>query len=185
MSHRHSLIIAALTVMACIAATGCAREELANAPITPFTLDIVPSKSFGDTASITMAYNKPGDFYVVLTNVSNEPQAVWETWNSWGYQTIYFKFAMADGPKSVVSMKQLDFTRNGPSTFVIQPKEHQVYAIRLNEKWEAHPAVRKADEMPIKVQAIYDVPMTAEAPQHNVWTGHVESKTYSLVLRQW
>src|SRR5216684_8239058 len=103
MSQWHSLLIALLTLVSCAAATSCAHEKLADAPMSPFTLDVVPSKSFGDTGSITMAYNMPRDFYVVLTNVSNEPQAVWESWNSWGYQTISFDLMTANGKKFVLS----------------------------------------------------------------------------------
>ena len=45
----------------------------------PFTLSITPSDSSVDTRGITMAVRQPQEFYVVLTNLSNEPQAVWES----------------------------------------------------------------------------------------------------------
>src|SRR6266481_3984441 len=60
---------------------------------SPFSLSVVPEASHGEPfgSSIEMAHNKPRDFYVVLTNVSSQTQAVWEYWNSWGYQTLSFE----------------------------------------------------------------------------------------------
>jgi hypothetical protein len=154
---------------------------------SPFSLSVVPETSHGEGfgSSIEMAHNKPRDFYVVLTNVSSEPQAVWEYWNSWGYQTVSFELTTVDGKKFIVSRRQGNFTRNFPSTFLIEPGEHQVYAIRLDERWETHPLLPKTDEAPITLRAIYEVAPTPEAPQHKVWTSRVESRTYSLKLRQW
>jgi hypothetical protein len=55
-----------------------------DTPKGPFSLAVVPTGSHSEGGSITMAQNKPRDFYVVLTNASKEPQAAWENWNSWG-----------------------------------------------------------------------------------------------------
>ncbi len=154
---------------------------------SPFSLSVVPEASHGEGfgSSIEMAHNKPRDFYVVLTNVSSQTQAVWEYWNSWGYQTVSFEVTMADGKKFVVSRAQGYFTRNFPSTFLIEPGEHQVYAIRLDERWETHPSLPKADETAITLKAVYEVPPTPEAAQYKVWTGRLESRTYDFRLRQW
>jgi hypothetical protein len=158
-----------------------------DVPAAPFSLVVVPTKSFGDQhgASITMANNKPRDFYVVLTNVSKEPQAVWEYWNSWGYQTISFELTTADGRKMVISKRPQMFMVNFPSIFLIQPGEHYVYVIRLDKEWQARPTVPKAGEMSIKLKAIYEVSATPEATQYKVWTGRLESHIYSFTLRQW
>jgi len=132
-----------------------------------------------------MAHNKPRVFYLVLTNVSGEPQSVWEHGNSWGYRNISFEFTSANGRKAVVSEAAQGFTMNVPSTFLIQAGEHQVYSIELDKWWEAHPAVPKVDEMPITLKAIYEVSSTPQATERKVWTGRVESKSYKLTLSQW
>lgn len=147
---------------------------------SPFSLSIVPG-----TGGITMAKIKPREFYVVITNVSGAPQSIWEYWNSWGYQAISFELTMADGKKFVLSKKQEEFTRNFPSTFVVEPGEHQVYPIKLDEWWETHPSLPKTDEMPIKLKAVYEVTTTVEATQYKVWTGRLESHSYNFSLRQW
>jgi len=129
-----------------------------------------------------MAADKARDFYVVLTNISGEHQAVWDVWNSWGYRAISFDMTTADGKRFVISKREQDFTRNGPSTFVVEPGEHQVYAIRFDKSWEVRPTLPKVGEMPITLKAIYEISPTPESVQHQVWTGRVESHSYQLSL---
>ncbi len=154
-------------------------------PKSPFAIAVVPTQSYGEGGTITMAHVKTREFFVVLTNVSTKPQAVFEAWNSWGYQTISFEFTRASGKKVVVSARQRDFTRNFPSTFTIQPGEHQVFAVRLDQYWEAKPALPKLNEMPITLRAIYEVLPSPEGSERRVWTGRLKSHEYKLTLRQW
>ena len=146
---------------------------------TPFSVSIVPGRS-----GITIARAKPDEFYVVLTNFSAAPQPVWETWNTWGYQTISFELVTADGKRYGISRRQEGFTRNFPSTFLIKPGENQVFAIRLDNRWEIRPSLPKKDEMPITLKAIYQIAPTPEATETKVWTGRVESHSYTFQLRQ-
>ncbi len=158
-------------------------EPIAKARETwrsPFSLSIVAG-----IGGITMAKNKPREFYVVITNVSGGPQSIWQYSNRWGYQAISFELTMADGKKFGLSKKQEGFTRNFPSTFVVEPGEHQVYPIKLDEWWETHPALPKTDEMLITLKAVYEVSVTPEASQYKVWTGRLESRAYNFSLRQW
>lgn len=154
------------------------KEEGLSQP--PFSLSIVPGRS-----GVTIAKKNPDEFYVVLTNISRLPHAIWESWNSWGYQTISFELTMADGRKFVLSKKQEEFTANFPSTFDVNPGEHQVYPIKLDEWWETRPTLPKRDEMPITLKAVYEVTPTPEATQYKVWTGRLESPSYNFLLRQW
>lgn len=151
----------------------------------PFSVDLVPTHSSATAATITMAHDTRNDFYIVLTNVSDRPQSVWEYWNSWGYRSISLQFITQEGQKILVTKKLEDFTRNFPSTFLLRPGEHQVFAIRLDHWWQAHPALPDNDQPPITVKVIYEVHPTPEATKYNVWTGRVESKDYNVVLRHW
>ncbi len=155
-----------------------------DAPKPPFSLAVVPSVSY-DGEGITMAPKTPQEFYVVLTNQSQETQAVWETRNSWGYQTISFELTTAEGKTFIISKRQQGFTKNAPTTFLINPGEHQVFAIRLDDEWETHPMLPKRDEMSVRLKAVYEVPSTAEATKFKVWTGRIESHSYNFMLRQW
>ena len=157
-----------------------------NSVQAPFSLSIVPSTSDERGGTITMAQHKPDTFYVVVTNVSQQSQALWGWWNSWGYFAISFEVATDDGRKVTLSRKRtIVFTTNVPSTFVIAAGQHQVYAVQLDKWWETQPMLRRAEEMPVKLKAVYEVSPTAESAQHKVWTGRVESKTYDFTLRQW
>ena len=151
---------------------------------TPFTVTIVPTRSASNSRMITIASEKPHEFYVVLTNVSNESQSAWETWNSWGSRTISFEFTVANKPPILVTRGPEGFTVNFPSTFLIPPGEHKVYPIRLDKRWDVG-SIPKSTETPVSVKAVYQVPNTPEAVEYHVWTGRVESGSYQFTLRQW
>jgi len=158
----------------------------AQGPKPPFSLSVVPTFNHGEgDGSIEMARQMAREFYVVLTNVSGESQAIWESWNSWGYRAISFEITTADGKRFVISKGLEEFTVNGPTTFVVEPGEHQVYAIRLDKSWDVRPSLTKHDEMPITLKAVYEVFSTPESAQFRVWTGRIESHSYKLSLRQW
>lgn len=151
---------------------------------TPFTLSIVPTRSTSDSRLITIASQKPDEFYVVLTNISNEPQSVWETWNSWGSQTISFEFTLPDNRRVVVSKGPQGFTMNFPSTFLIPSGGHKVYPIRLDKWWNVG-SIPKSTEMLVSLKAVYEVPVTPEAASYHVWSGRVESGIDKFTLKQW
>jgi hypothetical protein len=161
-----------------------AAEQPAAKVAEPFTLTVVPSRSFPRGRSISFADDKPEEFFVVLTNPTKDIQPVFEYWNSWGYQNVSFEFTMPDGKKLVVSKRPQGFTKNFPSTFLIPPGEHRVYAIRLDKEWEVQPPLAAA-ETQITLKAIYEVAVTPEATEHKVWTGRIESKPYNLTLYHW
>jgi hypothetical protein len=102
-----------------------------------------------------------------------------------GYQTISFELITSNGKKFVLSRGPEAFTKNNPTTFAVQPGEHQVYAIHLDKWWVSNPALPKMDEMPIILKAVYQVSPRREASAHNVWTGRVKSHSYHFTVRQW
>ena len=153
-------------------------------PKAQFELSIVPTRSSSDSRVITIAAQNPHEFYVVLTNISNEPQPVWETGNSWGSQTISFEFTLPDKRSVVVSKGPEYFTVNRPSTFLITPGEHKVYPIRLDKWWDVG-AIPKSPGILVSLKAIYQVSYTPEAAEYHVSTGRVESGNYQFTLRQW
>ena len=148
----------------------------------PFTLAVVPSQRSPHERYIIMSANSPEEFYVVLTNTSKDAQAVFESWNSWGYQNVFFEFTTPAGKRVVVSKRPHDFSWDTPSTILIPPGEHQVYAIRLDKRWETRPVLTADAEMQITLRAIYQVTADPKATQHKVWIGRVESKIYNLNL---
>jgi hypothetical protein len=107
------LLIVMVFVTACNTrkAASSTKAEIGVPKPPPLSISVVPASSRGEGfgSSISMANEKPSDFYVVLTNTSSEQQAVWEYWNSWGYQTISFELTTADGKKFLVSRRERRF----------------------------------------------------------------------------
>jgi hypothetical protein len=138
---------------------GCVGTET---PKPPFALSVVPTASWQKGSAISMARDRPWTFYIVLTNISNEPKTVWEDGNSWGYYAISFEIRTSDGQKVVISKQPQIFGKNTPDTFLIKPDEHKVYQIRLNEDWATQPTIHKTNEMPVTLRARYDISPTPE-----------------------
>jgi hypothetical protein len=175
---------------------GCSTPQAGQPPAasseklgqSPFVISVVPFRSYDEPVGreITMAKKSPGSLYVILMNVSKEPQEAFETWNSWGYQAISFEIQTADSRTVAISKKRQDFTVNGATTFFIPPGEHMVYPISLDETWDAVPPLPMADEtpgIPITIKAIYEVRPTPESARLKVWTGRLESNSYHFKFR--
>jgi hypothetical protein len=101
-----------------------------------------------------MAYDTPWLFYVVLTNISNEPQTVWEDGNSWGDQVISFRVVAGAGTKAVIPKRAGFFGKDTPQAFVVRPGEHKVYEVRLARGWTSSPLLPKVNEIDVKLTAL-------------------------------
>jgi len=62
-----------------------------------------------------------------------------------------------------------------------------VYSIRLDDDWDAVPALPIADQtrIPITIKAIYQLDPTLESAAQKVWIGRLESRNYNLKFRHW
>jgi len=109
----------------------------------------------------------PDVFYVVLTNISEEPQPVFETWNSWGYKSASFEVETADGHKFAISKKPQKFTVNFPSTFLFLPVSIWFTPSPWTIDGRAVPRLPMADEtpIPITIRAVYEMGTSQEARQ--------------------
>jgi hypothetical protein len=165
----------------------------ADAPLPPLSLAIVPTHCFGEDCIIMMGDEKPLEFYVVLTNNSRQNQPVYEDWSSWGFQTISFELTTAEGKKYVISKRDHNFDVNRPTSFLIKPGQHQVFAIRFDDDWETNPAPLWKAEMRVTLKAIYEVPSSygtfgdivfPATVKEKVWKGRIESPGYAITLVQ-
>ena len=177
-------------VAVCAIALSCNRSVPKEVPKTdapPFAVSIVPARSDATARGISMAADTLDTFYVVLTNVSPQPQAAFETWNSWGYYAVSFELRTPDGRVAIIKKTLTVFTKNNPSTFVIPVGEQMVYPIKLDDEWAASAPLPIADEQPIDItlKAVYELKATTESKQQNVWTGRVESPEYHFKFRHW
>ena len=161
---------ALLVLLACIILAESAEEK-------PFQLSIVPEGRSEKSSSISMAKDTQRKFYVVLTNTSNRAQPVFETWNSWGYQTISFELILPSGGRTTLCVKPQTFTMNYPSTYVIPPKGHHVFPITLNDEWALKSDFGGPGKTKVKLTALYEVLATKESTEKKVWIGRIVSET--------
>jgi len=181
---KYSSIVCVIVALVMVCSAGV--EAGSSAKDAPFSVSVVPSESGREGGYITMARTQSRPFYVVLTNVSEQPQAIWNWWNSWGYYAITFELTTDDHKHFIISKRPTGFTKNTPTTFWVQPNEHEVFVIRLNDEWQALPAFPRRDSTHVSIKAVYAVSPTAESAKSGVWAGgRVESKVYDFSLRQW
>ena len=87
-----------------------------------FKLSIVTEAHAGEVAGIDWGKDARRGFQVVVKNISDRPQKVFKTSNSWGYWAVSFEFALESGEKVVVTPNSgVSFTRNVPGTLTIPP----------------------------------------------------------------
>ena len=161
-------------------------KEVQRTVPSPLAVSIVPAWSASSGRGISMATNTVDTFYVLLTNVSTQAQAVFSTSNSWGYYAVSFELRTSNGRIVAIIKKPIEFTKNNPSTFVIPPGEQMVYPIKLDNEWDTA-TLPIADEEPadVTLKAIYEVKPTPESTRQKVWTGRTESPEYNLKFRHW
>ena len=112
---------------------------------------------------------------------------MFEPSHSWGYYAISFELRTGNGHVLAIRKKQTGFTMNGPTTFLIPPGEQMVFPIQLDDQWVADAQLPLANRNPIDVtfKAIYEIGLTPESTQQNVWTGRIESAEYHIQFAHW
>ena len=143
---------------------------------------IVPAKSTASGQIIATALNRPQPFYVVVSNSSKGPAAIWEYWNSWGYQSISFEVTLPDGKSLLLSRREENFTRNFPSSFFVETGESQVFPIELDTRWKNQKALSGACDKQVKLRAMFHIESSSDATASQVWSGNARSKLYDVTL---
>ena len=151
----------------------------------PFSVLIVPEKRSETDSSIGWGSGSAHGFFVLLTNLTDKNQPVFEAWNSWGYQAIAFEMILSDGRKANLAVKERNFTKNVASVYVIPPHGHQVFPVTLGDEWQGKPDLGPAGTTKVTLKAIYEVASTKESREQGVWTGRVESVPAEVYVRHW
>lgn len=162
-------------------------ENVAFENESPFTLHIVPSSyPTGRTPYSSISIGEMyfyRSFDVVLTNVSDKPLRVWESWNSWGWKNLSFEITLSNG--QVIYTEQTDahlWTKNVPSWEQIPPNRHYVFRVNFQPMkqggvWD-NSILEYVNESTTKckIKAIYEICQSDELYEENVWMGRVESE---------
>jgi hypothetical protein len=140
-------------------ALGFSSDLLGQGPKEPFTLMIVPNERHEKRAYLV--FNKPHapheHFHVILTNVSDKPQRLWNDSCSWGYGRLYFE--VTDRKGNVRHVKQVEriWEKNYPDWFYLSPRHHVIFDVSFDlEKWEGVPTLEKdVASAEMKMRAFY------------------------------
>ena len=150
----------------------------------PFEVSIVPEARSEKGARVSWGDESQAVFYVVLTNVSEKSQPLFQTSNSWGHQAISFEVTLPDGGVSRVELKPRAFKKNIPSTNIIPPRSHWVFPITLDKRWESKPDFAREDGIAVTMKAVYSINQTPESKDKGVWEGKVESEKIEVIILQ-
>jgi hypothetical protein len=121
-------------------------------------------------------------FCVVLRNISDKPQNLWQEENSWGYHALHFELKEDSGRTWVAKKVDAGFYQNGPMFWTLKPKEPLVMKVSLDDrqvsdwqKWKGFP-----HRQTVSVRAVYEVGEDAYTRKYGVWTGRVDSDWYRI-----
>lgn len=162
------------------------KEKISQEKSPPFTLHLIPSSyPTGNLSYPVLDIGKPFyySFEVVLTNTSDKPLRIWESWNSWGWKTLSFEIKLPDG--QVIYTEQTDarlWSKNVPNWDQIPPNRHYVFRVDFKPMkqggyWD-NSILDYVNESPTKckIKAIYEICQSDELYEENVWMGRVESE---------
>ena len=123
-------------------------------------------------------------FQVIITNISDEPVQLWETWNSWGWYDLSFE--ILDDSFTIlhtVEKKPRFWTRNFPSFFTLDAGEQYAIDVCFNETDWLLPLQEEEDpgRSEAYIRAVYTIPEDEETDEYGIWTGRIESKAERFV----
>ena len=129
-----------------------------------------------DTRVLCRSWDK--NFHIVLRNVSDKPQNIWQDWVSWGYFALSFELKDESGKTWVAKKILAAFNQNGPMFWTLKPNEYLVIDVCLADdqksdwqKWKGFP-----HNQAVSMRAIFEIQEDGESKKHSVWTGRVVSE---------
>ena len=110
-------------------------------------------------------------------NSSSQDIRLWESENSWGWDSISFQLKCVSGENiPVIRRKSRDWTENAPDFFVLPPEESHEMRLNINDGWwEVSENFLEWKDRQILVRARYEVGPTPEADKYNVSIGTILS----------
>lgn len=129
-----------------------------------------------DTRVLCRSWDK--NFHVVVRNISDKPQNVWQDWVSWGYDALSFEFMDESGKKWVAKKIPAAFDQNGPIFWTLKPNETLVIDVCFADdqksdwqKWKGFP-----HKQTVSMRAVFEIQEDPWSRKASVWTGRVVSK---------
>ena len=120
-------LLASLGVFSCNRGESRRATVNTNADESPLAVSIAIPARDGFKANRTIHYvDKTSEFPVVVSNISDTPQRIWQEWNSWGWYGLTFEFRDDAANQWVARKKRVGFTKNIPACWILAPQESLV-----------------------------------------------------------
>ena len=129
--------------------------------------------------------DKTSHFHVLVTNISDVPQRIWQDWNSWGWFNLRFEFVEA-GRRVIRAAKTGHvWSGNAPICWTLAPHEVHVFDVYFADPekgWDGFPPLEKTERKYFTITAIYETGESAESKAQRVWTGKIASEPLNVLL---
>lgn len=127
--------------------------------------------------------DKTSHFHVLVTNISDTPQRIWQDWTGWGYFNLRLEFTDADGTTATATKLGKNWSSDGPVSWTLAPHETHVIDVYFADpkQWTGFPSL-KDDRKLFTIRAIYESLDSAESKVQGVWTGKVISQGINALL---
>ena len=130
--------------------------------------------------------SKKNPIQVVIENTSDNPQAHFDEWNSWGYYNLTLAWTDRKGNTGVVEKVPNNWDKNAASTTILKPGDALVREISFDSVWKGWPD----DLTDVTIQAVYqskvrkdDLPMFARE-RVTPWIGTARSKAQAVSIQR-
>ena len=115
----------------------------------------------------------PDHVSVLLSNPSSYEKKIWEFENSWGWYSIAFHLKVeSEGRTRTITRSSREWTRNGPSFFVIPPGQVREIEFDINDGWwDKNKNIGQLKNLPVMVRACLKVTPSPEAEKYGAFVG--------------
>jgi len=124
-------------------------------------------------------FRQSATFPVVLTNVSDKPIRLWESWSSWGHDNLTFELTAKDGTKTSAQSARSTWFLDSASHYEIAPRESSIVYITFANSyhWNGFPIGATGSDETVQMKVRFKISPTKESIRKGVWTGSIESGT--------
>ena len=114
---------------------------------------------------------------VTISNLSGNTFKIWETWNSWGWGSVYLLIDTEDKQRNIILKRdpKRDWTVNYPSFIEIAPGQSFSFTLK-GEDLVSENDLSGLKENALMMKAVLEIHETPEAIQYGIFTGKVESE---------
>ncbi len=161
---------------------------------SPFEITLViPQRLEHRQRQISKSFTNKPEFHVLLKNISDEPQTLWNESCSWGYSNLSFEMVL-DGRKIVIEKNPvIEWEKDFPDYWTLLPDEYYVFDIYITSDIWNFPKIEEASKV-VQLKAIYENTSSSriihfkdkpDKKLDNFWTGQIESDPLEIVIYHW